>query len=101
MVFNAIVYGAGVLGGLVLIAVPFTPEGRVAPRWTRIALWIAGPAGVLWGCLGYTLLFDFGDGNELVRHFKTLSAGAGIGILLVLLSSGELGRLFKRRTKRP
>ena len=101
MVFDVITYGAGVIGGLALIAGPFTGSGRVAPRWTRIALPISGVAGLVWGFLGYALLFGFGDTQNLLRHFKTLSSGVAIGILVLLFSSGEFGKSYKRYTHRP
>ena len=100
MVFDAISYGAGVMGGLALIAAPFTASGRVAPRWIRIALWISGPAGLVWGVLGYALLLGFGDTPDPLRQVKTLSGGVAIGILVLLFSSGEFVRSFKGTTNR-
>lgn len=64
---NAVFYAAGVIGGLVFIVGPFVGTGRVAPRWIRMALWITGPACVVWGVLGYSLLWGVRDPYGFVR----------------------------------
>jgi hypothetical protein len=103
MHFDMISYGAGVLSGLGLAAAPLTRSRRGAPRWTRIALWIGGSATFVWGVLGYTLLSkppsSSPDIYTLLRLYKTVSAGIAIGILSLLLSSGESRMSFKRNTK--
>ena len=61
----SIFYAAGVIGGVLLMLGPFVGTGRVAPRWIRTALWITGPACVVWGVLGYSLLARNRTGREL------------------------------------
>lgn len=92
---KTIVYAGGVIGGLILFAGPFIPKAGIAPRWIRIALLITGPACVVWGVLGYSLLRGVGDPYGFVRDFKTLSGGIAIGILVLLFASGE----FRSRPK--
>lgn len=103
MLLKAIYYAAAVFGGLALAGAPLTPSGRAAPRWIRVALWISGPAGLVWGILGYTLLFGSAslssDSYDLLRHFKTLSAGIAVGILVLLLGSREFRASFTTKTK--
>lgn len=56
-VFNVACYGVAFIGGLALLAAPFTRSGRAGPHWTRVALWICGPVATGWGALGLTLVF--------------------------------------------
>ena len=98
---NGIFYGAGVIGGLLLILGPFVGTGRVAPRWTRIALWITGPACVVWGVLGFSLLWGVRDPYGFVRNLKTTFGGIALGILCLLFASGEFRSSPKRDAKRP
>ena len=98
---NAIFYAAGVIGGLVFIVGQFVGTGRVAPRWIRMALWITGPACVVWGVLGYTLLWGVRDPYGFVRNLKTTSGGIALGILCLLFASGEFRSSPKRDTNRP
>jgi hypothetical protein len=86
---KAIFYAGGVIGGVILFAGPFIPAARIAPRWIRIALLITGPACVVWGVLGYSLLWGVRDPYGFVRDFKSLSGGIAIGILVLLFASGE------------
>jgi hypothetical protein len=90
----------GVVGGIALIVGLFVDTGRVAPRWTRVAVWISGPASVVWGVLGYSLSWGLRDTYGLLRYFKTLSGGIATGILAVLIGSGEFGKPLKRNTNR-
>ena len=98
---NAIFYAAGVIGGLSLIAGPFYGAARVAPRWIRIAMWMTGPACVVWGVLGCSLLWGVRDPYGYVRNFKTTFGGIAIGILGLLLASGEFRSSMKGDAKRP
>ena len=98
---NGLFYGAGVIGGLLLIVGPFVGTGRVAPRWIRIALWIAGPACVVWGVLGFSLLLGVRDPYGFVRNYKTTFGGIAVGILCLLLASGEFRSSMKGGANRP
>jgi hypothetical protein len=48
-----------------------------------------GPACVVWGVLGYSLLWGVRDPYGYVQHFKTVFGGIAIGILVLLFASGE------------
>ena len=98
---NAIFYAAGVIGGLSFIVGPFYGAARVAPRWIRIALWMTGPACVVWGVLGFSLLLGVRDPYGFVRNYKTTFGGIAIGILCLLLASGEFRSSMKGDAKRP
>src|SRR4030095_1447889 len=98
---NGIFYGAGVIGGLLLMVGPFVGTGRVAPRWIRMALWIAGPAYVVWGVLGYSLLWGVRDPYGFVRNFKTQSGGIALEIRCRLVAPGGFGASTGRDAKRP
>ncbi len=94
---NYVTYAAAVAGGIALAAAPLTASGRAAPQWTRIALWISGPASLSWGVLGYALICGscWASSTEtfnLLRHFKTLLGGVVIGVLLLLLVSAYANR---------
>jgi len=93
---KSVFYATGVIGGLILIAGPFTGAGRVGPRWIRLALWMSGPACVVWGVLGYSLLWGFRDPYGFLLEFKAISAGIAIGILVLLFASGEFRSSPKR-----
>jgi hypothetical protein len=96
---NGIFYAAGVIGGLIFIV--HVGTGRVAPRWIRIALWMTGPASVVWGVLGYSLLWGVRDSYGFVRNFKTTFGGIALGILCLLFASGEFRSSPKRDANRP
>jgi hypothetical protein len=82
---NIACYGAAVAGGVALFVAPFTRTTRTSPPWARLAFWISGPVGVVWGTLGMILVFARGslprESYGLLVHFKTLCSGIGIGIL--------------------
>jgi hypothetical protein len=89
---DIVCYGCGCIGGLILFVAPFSAKCRKNPRWIRVALWMSGPMAMGWGLLGYTLLFDSSlspHGHNLVLHFKTQLSGMALGILLLLIFSGE------------
>lgn len=90
--FRAIAYAAGVIGGLLLTIAPFTRGGRVDPRWTRIGLWMAGPAALGWGALGFVLLSGVEDPYGFLRQFKNVFAGIAIGILVLVFGPGARKR---------
>ena len=102
-VFNVASYGAALVGGLALSVAPFTHSARTSPHWTRVALWICGPVTTGWGALGLTLLFAWPSLSrstyDLIVHFKTLFAGMGVGILVLLFASGDfLPRIPQERS---
>ena len=100
-IMNGVFYACGVIGGLSLIVGPFVGTGRVAPRWIRIGLWITGPACVVWGVLGFGLLWGVRDPYGYVRNFKTTFGGIAIGILCLLFASGEFRSSMKGDANRP
>src|SRR5262249_50442318 len=100
MIFSIASSAAALAGGIALFAAPLTRAGRDGPRWVRIALWISGPATLGYGLLGFALLIGPGSLSEntsdLFVHFKTLVAGMALGILVLLIASGEFGGFFRR-----
>src|SRR5438876_11827948 len=80
-VINVASYAAAVLGGVALFVAPFTRSSRRMPRWTRVALWLVGPATTAWGGLGLTLAFAWQslsrDSYHLIGHYKTSFGGHG------------------------
>src|SRR6266566_830184 len=68
-------------------------------RWAKIAFIILGLAGVGWGILGFV---DRSIGSRdrwhpLVSHMHSLCAGVVIGVVLVLVLSGEFPAARRRR----
>lgn len=94
-------YVIGVLGGIYLFILPFSGRGRLAPPWLRLALWMVGVLAIAWSCLGYIEYYSHYEfsvlGRQRLFQCKTLCGGACVGILSLLLVSGELLRAFSRR----
>lgn len=69
------------------------PSGRVAPRWLRVAFWMAGPISLSWSVVGFTLLFAWVRWPPPAQHFlnyvEAFLGGMGVGILLLFVFSGE------------
>jgi hypothetical protein len=108
-IINLVCYGAAFLGALYLFAMPFTAQGRVAPRWIRIALWLSCPIALVWSLIGSGMFFacrqtaDYACLSYSTCYFmggmKTLFGGMGIGILVLMLASGEFMPAFSRKKK--
>ena len=96
-------YGFGIAGGIFLGLAPFGSKGRSAPHWMRVALWIAGPASLLWGALGLTLILGAetlsAHALYLAAHYKASMAGSGVALLILLFLSGEFFSAFSSRKK--
>ncbi len=86
--------GLGVIGSIILFSIPFTRRGRTRPRWVRIALWIVSPILLGWSLVGLTLVFAARRLSTLINHFlyynEAFLGGMILGILLLLIISGEL-----------
>src|SRR5438093_6678477 len=91
--FRAACFAVVLVVGFASCFVAFTTRGRVAPHWVRVALWLLCPVATTWSVLGFVLLFCAVSLPEhtyyFVRHIKSLFGGVGIGILLLLLISGD------------
>lgn len=102
---NAICDTAGILGGLYLLGAPFGKQGRNAPHWMRMALWLTGTAFTIWGALGFLVAFGqsvlSAKGLIAVRQIKAVIGGAGGGIGVLLFASGEFLRAFSKRQPPP
>jgi hypothetical protein len=101
MAFSLISYVAVLLGGITLFIAPFTASGRLAPHWIRVALWLLCPISIAWSLLGLTILYYSAALSDralgLVYHYKALCAGKAVGILALLLLSGEFMRLRRHK----
>lgn len=99
---HAVCYGAGFLGGFYLLAVPIFEKGRQAPPWIRMGLWLGGTTCVLWSVIGGLILSGVVLSPRAIvamQQAKTFLSGMGVGILLLLFSSGEFIRVFSSRPK--
>ena len=85
--------GLGVIGSIILFSIPFTRRGRTRPRWVRIALWIAAPIVLGWSLLGFCITFASARLSLGTNHFlyytEAIFAGMALGILILLVVSGE------------
>jgi hypothetical protein len=81
------------VGGLILFWMPFSSRGRTRPHWVRIALWMV--AAILLGLslMGFILLFAVArispQMGHLLSYMRTVFEGMSLGILLLLVISGE------------
>ena len=93
-------YVIAFVGGIYLLVAPISGRGRLAPHWVRVALWIVGTLLIAWSILGYIEYYSHYEFSALARQrlfqCKTLCSGACLGILILLLVSGELIRAFSR-----
>jgi hypothetical protein len=92
-----ILYGLGIVGNLLILVAPFTTPGRTWRRWSRIALCLAGSAGIGWSIIGLLLLIAPARISSQISSYlsdiKTGFVGIAIGILLLLIMSREFPRL--------
>jgi uncharacterized membrane protein len=99
---KALVYGsAGVLGLLFGVAAFFTT--RRLPLWSRYSALLAGVFAIGAGTLGYILesyrsSLPFRT-RAYLDHYHTLLGGIFIGIFVVLIISGQLRLLLRRRDR--
>lgn len=99
-VLTAAAHGIAFLFGLLLLIAPFTPQGRVAPHWIRVALWLCGSIAIVWSMIGLTLFFRSDSLSAplafTLRKVKTVVGGMAIGILVLLFASGQFVESFSR-----
>src|SRR5712691_7718570 len=97
-------HGLGVIGSIILFSMVFNSRGRTGSDWVRIALWMAAPIVLGWSLLGFSLTFASARLSLATYHFlyytEAIFAGMGLGILLLLLISGELIGFSLHRKKR-
>jgi len=93
-----VVYLISIVGSLILFFAAFTRCGRLASHLTRVALWLVASLLVtrsMMGLLSLSLSLGVDSRPENSwEHFGTIIEGMGLGILLLLLISGELYRVF-------
>jgi hypothetical protein len=94
---NLSCYGLSYICGILLIAGGFWRYD--VPRWVCIAFWMVVPLCFAWATLGFILMLDSSLSplaQRTIFNCKTGCGGANIGILLLLIFSGELIRRWKR-----
>ena len=86
------------IGSLYLFWTSFTSRVRTRAYWLRIALWMVGSILFSWSLIGFTLFFAFRhippQVYRVLYYIKPVIGGMGLGILLLLVISGELFRAF-------
>ncbi|MBI5393954.1 MAG: hypothetical protein HZA91_01520 [Verrucomicrobia bacterium] len=91
--YNLTFYSILFVGGVFILATPFTAWSRNRPRWIRVALWMSGLITLSWSLLGYTLMFAASSfsqhGYYFARSIEMRMSGAAIALLLLLVLSGE------------
>src|SRR5262249_61448598 len=84
----------GIIGVLFLIFAAVGTFGRQGLRWRRIALSMAGIVFIGWGLLGLVFLNlpsqPWSLKYSIVQTIKSTVGGMGLGIVLLLLLSGEI-----------
>lgn len=100
--FPAVITAITSVGAVLVFLMPFCAGGPSAPRWVRIALWLAGPIVLIWSLLN---LFQ---SLPIAQHFsattsrffdyvRPMFSGMALGIFLLLILSGELAKLSRRQ----
>ena len=85
--------------GALIGLIPFIAAGRDLPHWIRIAHFLIALAYVGGGAVGIAL-YSAGDGlraqvHEFIFLQIVLTVGMGLGIILLLLVSGEYFRALR------
>src|SRR4051812_4953319 len=97
---HIIYFAVGLVGAVLLFAGAFTVRGRERPRWVRLGLFMASSAALAWSLAGFTRLFFWQHISREIYsrldHYGTLFEGIGVGILTLLLLSGEFSCCFRR-----
>jgi|SRR5712692_1125636 len=87
-------YAIALIAAFVLPLAAFTKGARIFPRWIRISLWLVSPILLGWGSMGFLLRFARTrlSPNEYysLYYLKPTFGGMALGILLLLILSGEL-----------
>jgi hypothetical protein len=88
-----------------LLSMPFflvalAPSCRTTSRWLRSVSLISGIVAILWGAIGFALIFPPAGFSRLMRvtvsHWHSGLAGVGIGLLISMLLSTEFHEVSKR-----
>lgn len=100
-IIDLVGYPVGLVGGLFLLIGAFVRTNRTfASRHLRIALAIAGVSFCGWGTLGLIERAFYRQfparSHALLHHYKDLLSGAGLGILLLEIVSGEFVASHRR-----
>lgn len=92
-------YAIAFVAGFVLPLAALTKGARIFPRWIRISLWLVAPILLGWSLMGFMLRFASTrlSPNEYrcLYYLKPTFGGMALGILLLLVISGELFRDFR------
>jgi hypothetical protein len=94
------VYLVGTIAGVIFLVVFFRPKQFAYPRLMRTAFLILGFSLLIWALLGVTLsrlnALVTPHANYRLHIIDAYVGGIGLGMLLLVMISGEL---FKRREK--
>ena len=85
-----------------LFLIPFRDHGRSRPRLVRVAFMMAAIIACAWSLIGFTLLFASRtlspQMQKILWYIMPIFAGMALGILLLLVISGELFTTSSRPT---
>jgi len=85
-----------------LFLIPFRAHGRSRPRLVRVAFMMAAIIASAWSLIGFTLLFASrrlpAQMQNMLWYLMPIFAGMALGILLLLVISGELFTTSSRPT---
>jgi len=85
-----------------LFLIPFRAHGRSRPRLVRVAFMMAAIIACAWSLIGFTLLFASRtlppQMQKILWYIMPIFAGMALGILLLLVISGELFTTSSRPT---
>jgi hypothetical protein len=90
--------------GLVFAWMPFSPRLRHFPAWIRLALFSIGVSFLLGSAMGLCTAIIPRSEPELascLREYRDIAMGAGAGVFLLLVISGELAKAFASSPSRP
>ena len=83
-----------------LFLIPFRTRGRSRPRLVRVAFMMAALIACAWSLIGLSLLFASRalspQIQKILWYIMPIFAGMALGILLLLVISGELFRRSSR-----
>ena len=85
-----------------LFLIPFRDHGRSRPRLVRVAFMMAAIIACAWSLIGFTLLFASRtlspQMQKILWYIMPIFAGMALGILILLVISGELFTTSSRPT---
>lgn len=95
---SSVAYGGSIVSSGIFYCRARCSHIRNSPPWVRIALRMVATSALLWGLVGLVVIFaqdrlSFATLQFLRDPIKSVCAGVGLGILLLLVISGELFRL--------